>query len=111
MSNSLVLTDVPSFTETPVDLKKLQRDIAKHGKPAIDALVSLLDSKDEKTRLTAATRLLEFQVAIAKEINGEQLQRLIAQVKLTLAGGKKSLYPGEDDNTPLVDFTTIRRTE
>lgn len=99
-----------SFLSTPADLKRLLRQVSAQGKPAVEALVTLLESKDEKIRLTAATKLLELQIAVAKEINTDQLQRLISEVRL----GKNSatpLLPGEKENRPLVDFTTIREVE
>jgi len=102
--------EVPSFLTQSIDLKRLLRDVSKQARPALDALIGLLASKDEKIRLTAAKTLLELQVSVAKEINTDQMQRLIAEVKLT--GASKRLVPiGEDDNRPLVDFTTIREID
>lgn len=107
-SGAVVLTDVPDFLDTPADLKKLLRSVSAQAKPAVEALVGLLVSKDEKIRLTAATKLLELQMMIAKEINSDNLNRLIAQVKI----GNKKLFPGSDDpDKPLVDFTTVRSVE
>lgn len=103
---------LPSFLTDTIDLKRLLKNVASHSKPAIEALVACLASKDEKIRLTAASKLLEFQVQIAKEINADQMQRLIAEVKLSGRAGSKTttdLVP--EDRRPIVDFTTIREIE
>ena len=103
--------EAQSFLTNSVDLKKLHTDIKRHSKAAIDALVSMLDSTDPKIKLTAATKLLEFQVSVAKELSSDQMQRLIAEVKL-VKSPKSNLVPVEDQKArPLVDFTTIRSVE
>lgn len=91
-----------------LDLKKLLRDLTKHGTAAIEKLVALMGSEDHKVALTAAKTLLEMQVQVAKDMNTDQLQRLIAQVKL---GATKRLVNAkgeeDDDGKPIVDFTNI----
>jgi len=101
--------EVPSFLNGGIDLKRLLKDVARQSKPAVEALVKLLESKDEKVRLTAARTLLELQVTVAKEINSDEVNRLIAEMKLH--GASKALVPVEDEDRPLVDFTTIREVK
>lgn len=98
-----------SFLTQSIDLKRLLKDVSKQSKPAVDALVKLLASQDEKIRLSAAKALLDLQVSVAKEINADQMQRLVAELKLS--GGSKRLVEVEEDNRPLVDFTTIREVD
>lgn len=110
-----VVLQEESFLTNGLDLKKLLRDVSKHSKAAIDKLVKLMDSEDHKVALAAAKTLLEMQTAITKDMNTDQLQRLIAQVKLK-GGGGRALVPvsGEDDeenDRPTVDFTTIRQVK
>lgn len=95
-----------SFLTGAVDLKRLMRDVSRQSKPAVEALTKLLESKDEKIRLTAATKLLELHVSVAKEINTDHIQRLIAEIKYN-RGGAKALIEVDNDR-PLVDFSTIR---
>lgn len=107
--DSTVVLDVEppvSFMAGSIDLAKLLRDLKKQQAPAVLALVKLLESKDEKVRLTAAKSLLELQVSVAKEINSDALNRMIAEMKLS-GGASKRLVKVEDDR-PLVDFSTIR---
>lgn len=98
--------EVQSFLTTGIDLKRLLKDVAKTSKDAVQALVTLLASKDEKIVLTAAKALLELHVNVADKINADQLQRLIAEVKLNPSGTRK--LTAVDDDRPLVDFSTIR---
>lgn len=105
---------LPSFLDDRVDLKRLARDIGRNSSKAVDVLVTLLGSTDEKVRLEAAKKLIEFQVAVAKEISADQMQRLIAEIKL-VRQPKQKLIPageggddGEKQNKPVVDFHTIR---
>lgn len=104
----------PSFLVGGLDLKKLLRDLSRHSKDAIDKIVALMASKDEKVALAAAKTLLEMQTQVAKDMNTDQLQRLIAQVKLNLGGGKRLIPLKDDDDEespgkPVVDFTTIKQ--
>lgn len=98
-----------SFLKGGVDLKKLLRGLHKHQQAAIDALVKIITtSKDEQNVLRAASKLLELNIAVAKEINDDQLKRLVAEIKMNQAS--KNLVPLDaDDNRPLVDFNEIRQ--
>ena len=82
-------------------LKKLN----KEAEGAVEMLVTLMtaEDSDDKTKLAAASKLLEFQRQAAQDINQDELQRLIANIKF---GGPKSLEY-EDDDTPDVDFTQV----
>lgn len=99
-----------NFLTEKLDLDKLLKSVSRHTKVALDALVKLLESKDEKIRLTASTKLLELQVSLAKEISADQLQRLIAQARLA-GPAKRGVLIDEDEQNkrPLVDFNTIRQ--
>lgn len=104
---------IPSFLDDKLDLKALAKKITGATGDAVDALVKLLESKDERVRLQAATKLVEFQVQVAKEISADQMQRLIAEIKL-VRGPVQKLIPAEGENKPkrpLVDFATIRTIE
>lgn len=103
--------DLPSFLDDKIDLKKLAREISKATSTAVDVLMKLLDSKDERVRLEAAKKLVEFQVQIAKEISADQMQRLIAEIKLVRAPTQKLVPADEGKKRPLVDFSTIREVK
>lgn len=99
--------EVQSFLTTGIDLKRLLRDVSKQAKPAVEALVNLLASKDEKIKLAAAKALLELNVNVASAINDDNLKRLIAEVRLNPSGTRR-LVASDDKTTPLVDFGTVR---
>lgn len=91
-------------------LKGVFRDTKRVSKDAIDALVGLLTSTDQKIKLAAAKALLEIHVEVASKISDDNLRRLIAQSREN--PNKKLLGNEEDeDSRPLVDFSTIRKVE
>lgn len=101
--------EVQSFLTTGIDLKRLLRDVSKQSRNAVEALAKLLTSQDEKIKLAAAKALLELNVNVAAAINDDNLKRLIAEVKLNPSGTRRLV--AADDNTPLVDFSTIRSVD
>lgn len=103
--------DIPSFLDDKVNLKKLAQTISTASSKAVAVLLTLLDSKDERVRLQAATKLVEFQIQVAKEISSDQMQRLIAEIKLVRAPTKKLVGVDDPDSPrkPIVDFSTIRQ--
>lgn len=100
--------ELPSFLDDKIDLKKLAREISKATSTAVEVLLKLLESKDERVRLQAATKLVEFQVQVAKEISADQMQRLIAEIKLVRAPQQKLVPVDGKPARPMVDFSTIR---
>lgn len=110
----VVTEEAPSFLNGGLDLKSLLRSLKAHSKTAVDKLVLLMSNDDPKVALAAAKTLLEMHATVAKDMNTDQLQRLIAQVKL--GSGRKELVPvktdeEEEDDKPVVDFTTIRKIQ
>lgn len=99
--------DTQSFLTEAVDLKKVARELTKASSKAVEALLKCLESKDERVQLQAATKLLEFHVSVAKEISSDQVQRLIAEIKLTK--NQTKLIDASGPKKPIVDFTTIRQ--
>lgn len=85
------------------DLKATLRKLTKVSDEAIEVLVSLLGSTDERIRMTAADKLLGFQVDISDRIEKDAFQRLLARARLGNLGGSSD----PEDNTPLVDFDNI----
>lgn len=68
-------------------------------------LVAIMNNKDtdDKTKLAAASKLLDLQRQVAADINQDELQRLIANVKF---GGPRQLEV--DDDTPAIDFSVVQ---
>jgi plasmid stability protein len=102
-----------SFLDDEVQLKKLSRELSKASKDAIDVLVEMLQSEDKRMKMQAAIKLLELDVEVKKTISQDQLQRLIAEVKLSGTGSKTlEIEDGsERKNRPIVDFSNIRSIE
>ncbi len=97
-----------SFLDGSLDLTSILKNVKKHQKAAIEKLVSLMDSEDQKIAFSAAKSLLDMEIQLSKEMNTDKLQRLIAQAKFS-TGSRKTLLSVEDqDDMPIVDFTTIK---
>lgn len=97
-----------SFLAQSLDLKPIARKLAPASKKAIEVLITLMESKDEKIKLAAATKLLESHVDVEKQISQDQMQRLIAEIKVAQNGGKRLVDAGSGKPRPVVDFNTIR---
>lgn len=110
----VVVKDKPmTFIKDNNELTKLLKRLEKATTKAVDVIEDIMESsKDEKVRMQAATKLLEFQVATSKEINTQNMQNMIAEIKLNRdAGGLRGIGYGdasESSNVPLVDFGTIK---
>lgn len=94
-----------SFLTTNLDLKRLLKATTKQQKIAIDTLVKLCASEDHAVALKAARALVEFQIQVAKEINEDQLKRLIAELKV--ANNPKTLVPEDKKKRVTVDFNNL----
>jgi hypothetical protein len=111
---TVVTTREESFLTDKLKLDKLLRSLATASKKAVEALETALNSQDEKVRVAAADKLLAFYVSTAKEVNNDQIQRLIAELKLNGGRGKRLIpleHGGEGQSgrpRPVVDFETIR---
>ena len=101
-----------TFLDQSVDLKTVARKLTQASSKAVEVLLKLLEeTKDERVKLQAATKLLEFHVSVQKEISHDQMQRLIAEIKLA-RGGKTKLIDADNPGgkkRPVVDFTTVRQ--
>jgi hypothetical protein len=103
-----------SFLDSVIDLEKLHKAISKEQKTALETLVTLLkDTKDEGRKERIAIKLLELQVSIAEKISADQLNRLIAEFKLSgNPTGKLVELPAQGKpRAPIVDFSTVRTPE
>lgn len=93
----------------------LLKSLKKTSKKAIEVLEAGMDSNDERVRTSCAKSLLDMLLAVTKEHNTDQMQRMIAHCRL-IGSGQKTLVPvanSEKDvmKKPVVDFSTIRTLE
>ena len=101
-----------TFLDEEILLKKLSKEFSKSSKDAIEVLVKMLSSPDDKMRMQAAIRLLEFDVDIKRAISQEQMQRMIAEIKINGGGSKTlELEAASVKSRPVVDFSNIRNIE
>lgn len=78
------------------------KSLTAESEGAVEMLVAIMNNKDtdDKTKLAAASKLLDLQRQVAADINQDELQRLIANVKF---GGPRQLEV--DDDTVAIDYT------
>jgi hypothetical protein len=102
----LVPTKEQAVFKKTHELAKLVRDLKKISKKAIEVLERGLDSQDERVRMIAAEKLLKFYTDSAKDVNEDELKRLLLEVKLRGMVGAGSTAQ-EDDDAPALDFDNI----
>ena len=106
MTKPIIYKETDFIKRNPHNLTKLLRSLTKESESAIETLVELLKSEDERIRLMAAKELIAMQVAVSSEIDRDQIQRLIANARM---GGSKPL--GVDGAYPSVNFEDIIQIE
>lgn len=106
-SQMLVIENEISFTQDEIKLKKLLKALDKASVEAVEVLLKCMHSQDEKIRLTAATKLLDFHIDVTEKINADKIQRMVAEIKL-VKSTNGSLVPIDESKRPVVDFTTVR---
>jgi hypothetical protein len=93
------------------ELDGLKHLLRKETKAAILVLAKLMKSTDEKIQITAATKLLDYQINVAQQISTDSLNRLIASARLIT--GPKRLVAVEDEKEkkprPIVNFNDIQQ--
>lgn len=88
------------------ELQSLLRLLDKEAKTVLEKLLVIIETcKDDKIVADAALKFLNFHREVAKDINQDKLQRLIANVKY---GGPRQLSTEDDEDTPKIDFTNIQ---
>lgn len=86
------------------ELAAILKKLTAESEDAVEKIVAIMnESKDDRLVLSAASKLLDMQRQIALDINNDNMQRLIANVKF---GGPRQLSV-EDDDTPKINFTDI----
>ena len=84
------------------ELSPLLKILTAEQQDAVDNLLFLMKSSEDKIKLQATEMYFKYLREISKDINDDQMQRLIANAKF---GGPKEL---EMDDTPSVDFNQIQ---
>ena len=94
------------FSTGAVDLRSLLRLCKKNQKAAVETLVKLMKSPDDKVALEAAKSLLRLTVDVQKEISSDSLARLVAQAR-----SNPVQLPPSGKATPLVNFGSVMRID
>lgn len=96
-----------TFLDDEIQLKALSRELGKASKDAVAVLVKMLNSPDTRLQMQAAIKLLEFDIDVKRSISTDQIQRIIAEIKV--GGGTKTLeLEDAGSKKPIVNFSEIR---
>jgi hypothetical protein len=95
-----------TFIRKTGELNKLLKRVDRISPEAIALLEKTMndESKDLKLRIACANDLISYNIDIAKIVNNDALQRMIAQIKIAPGGGSKNL---ENKSVPKIDFDTV----
>jgi hypothetical protein len=105
MSELVTTKEEPVFRKKH-ELDKFVKDLKKISKKAIEVLEKGLSSDDERIRMLAAEKLLKFYTDSAKDVNEDELKRLLLEVRFRGMVGAGSTAQ-EDEDTPSLDFDNI----
>ena len=83
-------------------LAKVLKKLNVEAEGAVETLVALMSNEDPKIKLAAASKILDFQRDAAADLDRDELQRLIANIKYCGPQGET-----EEDDTPQIDFSQV----
>ena len=113
------VVDKPIFIKKRHELAELLGQIKRGSSEAVSLLVETMNDSDPengiplKTRLECATKLLELDIAITKQINSDQLMRQIAEIKAKGYRGVGGTTSEDEPRQlpPITDFSTIQTVD
>ncbi len=102
---------VVNFLKNEHELTKLAKALDKASMKAIKFLEEVLAdvNADSLRKQQAAEKILTFCLTASKQINDDNMSRLVAQVKLGGGKGRSvTLTDGARPSVPQLDFDTVR---
>jgi hypothetical protein len=106
-----------SFLRNKGELSALLKSLSRVSEEAVAILVAAMSATegvDQKTRIACAEKLIDFQISCAKQVNDDNMQRMIAEIKLNkqpLDGNLTTIEYEERNNRPIVDFSNIQEID
>jgi len=111
-SMAVVLREGQMFVKKKHELADLAKQLGRITPAAIDLMASKMEDEENvplKERLKLAEAIIDLQIRITDQINKDELNRLIAEMRAT--GPKTPLIPGDEDkkpSAPRLDMHTIQ---
>lgn len=87
------------------ELEKLLKDLKRLNGQALEVLKEGMSCEDLKVRVQCADKILSYTTSISKEIDTQQLNRLIASIRFDAANN--NLTAVEDSSGPVLAFDEI----
>lgn len=112
MSELIETKPLPTFVKKKHELDKLLKSLEKAVPEAVALLVEIMsdDKVPVDVRMKCASKLIDSKIDTVKQINADEMARLVAEYKIG-SGGKligRGSTAEEKDNTPALDFDNIR---
>ncbi len=103
---------IVNFLKTDHELAAVLKSLDKASKAAVKFLEGVLtdEKADGLRKQQAAEKILTFYLQASKQMNDDDMARLIAQAKLGNGKGRSvGLTGGERPEAPALDFDTVRK--
>lgn len=101
-----------TFLKKKHELDRVIKGLESGAEDAVKLLVDIVkdETLDVKFRATYAEKLLTHLASMVDQKNKDQINRMIAEIKVKPGGATKQLeLDEEDDNSPpILDFSTVR---
>lgn len=104
------LEDIPTFLKKKHELEDVHKQIHKGSKEAVSLITAVMNDilMPLEIRLKCAKDLLQFDMSMADQISKDNMNRLIAEIKVNPNSPAKNLSLDDGPKTPVLDFSTIR---
>jgi hypothetical protein len=102
--------ETPTFIKKKHELAGVLKRISEGSKKAVALLIDTVenDAVDLKLRVECAKSLITFETSITEQISKDNMNRLIAEIKLQPGGANPQLTTEEDETYPVLDFHNVR---
>lgn len=98
-----------TFLRKKNDLDKLLKLLTKEQEAAVKVIADIMhDTKDMKEKKDCAEIILRLKISVSESISKDEIQRLIAEVRLDPSNGAKQLEADDMPSRPILDFNTIQ---
>lgn len=87
-------------------LSKLLKSVTDASDDALEVIVKLMKSDDERVAKSAADKILDLRKELEVIINTDEIQRMMLESKNP---DRKGALEDDDDDTPEVDFTEVQQ--
>lgn len=102
--------ELPSFIKKKHELDAVIKKLEAGSKEAAELLINIANDEkaDLKLRKDCAVEILTTLAKMTEQRSKDQMNRMIAEIKIRPGGASKTLKLEEDKQYPVLDFNTVR---